>query len=301
MRMNRSVVAIALTLVTLAAATATGRATTPASRSDGSAGEIRRIRTHFDSVLTGLGSRDLTGLTQEQRARRTSLMTTLRAYQARGVFPHNYDFPGKDVPYFVDRKTGTLCAVAHLLASTGRRDIVDRVAQANNNVLVPQLARDSAFTDWLSDNGITLDEAAFIQVPYAYPVSKAEVARDVGFAVAAPFALGGAIATTLWNVSSNTDGHRTTVSKIGIISGLATAGLGAAVLSKSEFNHGVAASSVAVGLTSVALSLRSMRNHSTIMAAREAEKARTMAQTAVVPIVDMSNGGSAGFAVTMRF
>ena len=132
-------------------------------------------------------------------------------------------------------------------------------------------------------------------------MSKAEVARDVGFAVAAPFALGGAIATTLWNVSSNTDGHRTTVSKIGIVSGLATAGLGAAVLSKSEFNHGIAASSVAVGLTSVALSVRSMRNHSTIMAAREADKARTMAQTAVVPILDMSNGGSAGFAVTMRF
>ena len=166
MRLNRLVIATALTLVTLAAATATGRATTAPLRFDGRGG-VHRIRTHFDSVLTGLGSRDLTALTQEQRARRASLMTTLRAYQARGVFPHNYDFPGQDVPYFVDRKTGTLCAVAHLLASTGRRDIVDRVARANNNVLVPQLAGDSAFTHWLSDNGITLDEAAFIQVPYA--------------------------------------------------------------------------------------------------------------------------------------
>jgi hypothetical protein len=205
------------------------------------------------------------------------------------------------VPYFVDRKTGTLCAVAHLMATTGHRDVVDRVARANNNVWVRELAADSAFTQWLGDNGLTLEEAAFIQLPYAQPVSQAEVARNVGFAVAAPFALGGAMATTLWNLTNNSDGHRTRVSKIGVVSGLATVGLGAAVLSKSEFNHGYAASGVAVGLTSVALSMRSMNNHSTIMAQREAEKARTMAQTAVVPMVDVANGGSAGVAVSIRF
>jgi hypothetical protein len=301
MRLNRSVVATVLTLATLAAATATGRASTAAPRSDGSAAEIRRIRIHFDSVLTGLGGRDVSGLTTQQRLRRASLLTTLRAYQARGVFPHNYDFPGKGVPYFVDRKTGTLCAVAHLLASSGRRDIVDRVARADNNVLVPQLAGDSAFTHWLSDNGITLDEAAFIQVPYMQPVSQAEVARNVGFAVAAPFALGGAVATSLWNASSNRDGHSTKVSSIGVASGLVTTALGASLLAKPDINRGIGASSVAMGLTSVALSLRSMHNHSTIMATRDAEKARTTAQTALAPIVDMSNGGSAGLMVSMRF
>ncbi|MEO8335383.1 MAG: hypothetical protein ABI664_10440 [bacterium] len=297
MRLHRLALAAAVALGTIAATTQQATA----APGDAAAAEVTRIRVHFDSVLASLGSRDVTGLSADQRARRTSLLRTLRTYQARGVFPHNYDFAGESVPYFVDRKTGTRCAVAHLLATTGRHDIVDRVARTNNNVWVRDLAADSAFTHWLGDNGLTLDEAAFIQVPYAQPVSQAEVARNVGFAVAAPFALGGAMATTLWNATSNADGHRTRVSKIGIISGLATVGLGAAVLSKSDLNHGVAASGVAMGVTSVALSLRSMHNHSTIMAQRDAEKARSVSQAVVVPMVDASNGGSAGIAVTVRF
>ncbi|MDB4889327.1 MAG: hypothetical protein JWL61_1182 [Gemmatimonadetes bacterium] len=297
MRLERLVLAAAIAITIIAATTQQATA----APGDAAAAEVTRIRVHFDSVLASLGSRDVAGLEVEQRARRAVLLETLRAYQARGVFPHNYDFPGQAVPYFVDRKTGTLCAVAHLLASTGRRDIVDRVARADNNVLVPQLAGDSVFTRWLDDNGLTLNEAAFIQMPYMQPVSQAEVARNVGFAVAAPFALGGAMATSLWNATSNADGHSSRISKIGIISGLATVGLGATVLSKSEFNHGIAASGVVMGVTSVALSMRSMHNHTGIMAQREAEKARTMAQTAVVPMVDMSNGGSAGIAVSVRF
>lgn len=297
MRLDRLVLAAVIALATIAATTQ--RAT--ATPRDAGAAEVNRIRVHFDSVLASLDSRDVSDLSKGQRARRASLLETLRAYQVRGVFPHNYDFPGQAVPYFVDRKTGTLCAVAHLLASTGRRDIVDRVARADNNMWVPQLAGDSAFTRWLDTNGLTLDEAAFIQVPYMQPVSQAEVARNVGFAVAAPFALGGAVATTLWNATTNLDGHRTRVSKLGVISGLATVGLSVAVLSKSEFNQGIAASGIAMGLTSVALSMRSMSNHATIMAQREAEKARTMAQTAVVPMLDVSNGGSAGVAVSVRF
>ena len=297
MRLTGLVLAAAIGLVTLAAST---QHATAAPR-DAADAEITRIRIHFDSVLTSLGNRDVSALSAQQRSRRAALLETLRAYQSRGVFPHNYDFPGEAVPYFVDRKTGTLCAVAHLLESTGRRDIVDRVARGDNNVWVPQLAGDSAFTHWLGDNGLTIEEAAFIQMPYVQPVSQAQVARNVGFAVATPFALGGALATTLWNATSNADGHRTGVSTLGVISGLATVGLSTAVLSKSDFNHGVAASGLVVGVTSVALSLRSKHNHSTIMAQRDAEKARTMAQTAVVPMVDVTNGGSAGLAVSLRF
>ena len=299
MRLNRTVVATALALATVVATAGTGRAITAPDA--GGAAEIKRIRTHFDSVLTALGKRDPSSLTTVQRERRASLLRTLRLYQARGVFPRNLYFPGRAVPSFIDRESGTLCAVAHLLASTGRRDIVDRVARTNNNVWVPRLASDSAFARWLDDNGLTLDEAAFIQVPYMQPVSPAEVARNVGFAVAAPFALGGALATTIWNASGNADGHSAKVSTIGIVSGLATAGLGAAVLSKSEFNRGIGASSIAVGLTSVVLSVRSKRNHSTITAQRETDRARTTAQASVVPLLSAMNGGSAGVAVSMRF
>lgn len=77
-----------------------------------------------------------------------------------------YVFPGRAVPYFVDRKTGVLCAVAHLLESTGRRDVVDRVAALDNNIWVAQLAGDTAFRRWLDTHSLTSTEAARIQVPY---------------------------------------------------------------------------------------------------------------------------------------
>ena len=47
------------------------------------------------------GTRDMAALTNEQRARRASLLETLRVYRDRGAFPQNYDFPGQAVPYFV--------------------------------------------------------------------------------------------------------------------------------------------------------------------------------------------------------
>jgi hypothetical protein len=152
MRLIRSLIPAALAVATILVASKSGRANDTVRSA-----EVRRIRTHFDSVLTELTARDVHALSGNQIARRRALLTTVRAYRERGVFPHNYDFPGQAVPYFVDRKTGTLCAVAHLLESTGRRDIVDRVARANNNVWVAQLAGDSAFTNWLDANGITLD------------------------------------------------------------------------------------------------------------------------------------------------
>jgi hypothetical protein len=107
--------------------------------------EVARIRAHFDSVLVGLPSRDTHALLPTQRARRSHLLRTLHTYRDAGAFPHNYDFPQQPTPYFIDRGSGVLCAVAHLLASTGRRDIVDRVAAMNNNVYVSGLAGDTAF------------------------------------------------------------------------------------------------------------------------------------------------------------
>ena len=295
MRLIRSLVPAALVVGTILIASKPGRANDAVASA-----EVRRIRIHFDSVLTALTTRDVHTLSSEQLARRRALTTTLRAYRARGVFPHNYDFPGQSIPYFVDRKTGTRCAVAHLLESTARADIVARVARANNNVWVAQLARDSAFTNWLDANGITLDEAAFIQLPYSAPVSKAEVARQAGFAITAPIALGTAMVTSAVNLFGNSDGHRTTASKVGIVSGLTTMVMGSAVMAKTDLT-GIGASSVAIGLTSVALSMRSIRNHSIVVAEREAERARSASQTSVAPIISTSNGGSAGLAVSLRF
>src|SRR5689334_7735975 len=132
------VASVALPLVVLAAV-APSRASThdpaiapsPASSHSPSvarAQEVHRLQVRLDSVLSELSVRDVHQLSDLQRARRGAVLATLRVYRDEGQFPHNYDFPGEAVPYFVDRKTGVLCAVGYLLDASGRRDIVDHVA-----------------------------------------------------------------------------------------------------------------------------------------------------------------------------
>src|SRR4051812_26273073 len=75
--------------------------------------EIARIQQHFDSVLVELGQRDTRSLSKSAASNRAELVAELHRYRDQGAFPHNYDFPGEAVPYFVDRETGVLCAVAN--------------------------------------------------------------------------------------------------------------------------------------------------------------------------------------------
>jgi hypothetical protein len=272
--------------------------------------EVARIRAHFDSVLAELAARDLRALTAAQRANRNGLVTTLAAYRERGVFPHNYDFAGQAVPYFVDRKTGTLCAVAHLLERTGRRDIVDRVARADNNVWVAELAGDAEFESWLDANGVTLQEAARIQVPYVGPEPRPmpsgpppQSASSRQLERAAPIVGVGALAAGIWNAYGNADGRRRSGAVLGLASGLAMTGVGVAMLSRSDASPTGGAMSALVGTVGVTVATRTLFNrHRAFAATREADKARADdVQTTVTPLVSAGNGGSAGVSVSIRF
>ncbi len=298
MRVSRQLIASSVALVAVAGVTSIGIARPTADRAR--AAEVARIRTHFDSVLAELPARDVSALSREQAVHRSILLEELRSYRNRGVFPHNYDFPGQAVPYFVDRNTGTLCAVAHLLALTGRRDIVDRVARANNNVLVPQLAGDAAFTGWLDANGLTLSEAAFIQVPYNAGPSQTEVAAMTAGAVAGSLVIGTTAITGLVNAFANGDGHRTRMSKVGMVSGALTTAFGMGMMAQGAQRE-LGGSMMAVGATSLALALRARHSRTSFLANRDAERARAIAQTSLAPIISTSNGGRAGVAVSMRF
>jgi hypothetical protein len=264
--------------------------------------EVRRIRTHFDSVLGELEGRDVAALTAPQRAQRASLLATLRAYRDRGVFPHNYDFPGEAVPYFVDRETGTLCAVAHLLASTGRRDIVDRVARADNNVRVAQLAGDTAFGNWLDVHGLTLAEAARIQVPYVVddpPASRSANARSTPAAL--PLTAGLSLGAATWNAFLNADGHSRLANAIGVGSGLLAIGVGAAQAGQPNVSRAASVTTAAVGGLGVALSVRSIHRHNVIAAAeREAARKSKVADATITPIIPVAGSG-AGVSVSFRF
>ena len=260
------------------------------------AAEVARIRAHFDSVLAELPRRDVSALATEQRARRSVLLGTLRAYRDAGAFPRNYDFPGEAVPYFVDRGTGVLCAVAHLMASTGRRDIVDRVAAANNNVWVSELAGDTAFTRWLDDHGLTVAEAARIQVPYFEEGPPPSGDRARAPSSAAAWALGGAAVASLWTARANTDGRSRLGSALGIIAGTTAMGMGAASLDGERNAPAIGAASLLAGATSAWLSTRGiMRHRQAVATKREAERAT------VAPLLPVDGKSGAGVSVTLRF
>jgi hypothetical protein len=129
------------------------------------AGEVARIQAHLETVERELLARDVGHLSAAQRAARARHVRVLREYREAGVFPHNHDFPGERVPYFVDEH-GTLCAMAYLVSRSGRPDLVERVAATRNNAYVPELAEDAELAAWLREAGLSLEEAARIQPTY---------------------------------------------------------------------------------------------------------------------------------------
>ncbi len=294
---------VPVALATLLILTVTGASHPVTSPRHTAQDEQQRIHAHFDSVLAELGLRDVRSLTAPQRAERARLVATLAAYNARAVFPHNYDFPDQPTPYFVDRQTGTRCAVAHLLESTGRRDIVDRVTRANNNVWVAQLAGDSALATWLDQHGITLAEAARIQVPY---VSSAEQTMIVTVVVGAPIALVGSLATGIWNATGNADGHRRSGLVFGIASGVALSAIGGMLMVQEQATGTIGGTSAAIGGISVALAIRGLQRRGRVMAAKrdakdELDRRRAEPRANVVPLIAMGRTPSAGAAMTIRF
>lgn len=272
----------------------------------GQAVEVRRIRAHFDSVLTELAARDVRGLNDLQAANRGSLVETLRAYRDRGLFPHNYDFPGQPTPYFVDRQTGVLCAVGHLLASTGRRDLVDRVAQTDNNIWVPSLAGDTAFGAWLGEHGLTLAEAARIQVPYVEdgsPVVNALGSRETAWNVGAGVAVGASAALSFWNARGNADGHRRLGTALGLTTGVLSLALGSAALSDGDAPPLVTTMTLAAGAVNTWLSTRGLLRHRRVIAQRREAERRliNVSSISVAPIIPMRGEQGAGLAVRIQY
>lgn len=246
----------------------------------------------LDTVLAELASHDVRSYSTTQLARRARLLETLGRYRDIGEFPNNYDFPGERVPYFVDRKTGVRCAVAYLLESTGRDDIVQRVAAADNNVWVPDLAGDREFTSWLDANGLTLDEAARIQVPYEMPsqpvVTAPATSSHRAYNVGSAAVIGASAMAAFW--SSRSTGRLSRMSALS--SGIATLGLGAYGLAGRDQTVGslnlVAGSAVAYLATRAVLRDR-----------RLADAEKKEQRVSVAPTVSATEG--AGVSVAFRF
>lgn len=255
--------------------------------------EVHRIRAHFDGALDMLASRDISTLTASQRTNRARMATTLAAYRDRGAFPRNYDFGATPTPYFVDRNTGVLCAVAHLMESTGRRDIVDRVAAMDNNVWVGELAGDAEFRGWLDEHGLTLAEAARIQVPYVGeepPIPAPTPAAPSSLVRTSNVAAGTSLAFALLNTSLNRGGTSRLGSQLGYAAGAVTLGAGIAAFTSSGRDGRNAA--LAVSLASGTLS---------ILAARRSGLEYRARTTRIAPILPIGPESGAGLSLSLTF
>jgi hypothetical protein len=127
--------------------------------------EVSRIRAHLLQVERELAAADVSHLGAAQQDARAHHIAVLREYRERGVFPHNHVALDRRLPVFVDEH-GTHCAVGYLIASSGRQDIVERIATTRNYASVPELADDAELGTWLGEAGLTVDEAARIQPWY---------------------------------------------------------------------------------------------------------------------------------------
>jgi len=125
---------------------------------------ISSLQARYAGVEAELAAADVSGLTPDQLAARARVLAALRDYRTRGDFGHNHEFPGARVPFFVDH-AGRRCAVAELLHATGEDALVEAVAATNNQAWVVDLSSDEKFSSWLEHNGLSLWEAARIQVP----------------------------------------------------------------------------------------------------------------------------------------
>lgn len=263
------------------------------------------VRKHLDSVLVELRSTGAQSFSATQRLRRTRLIAELADYRDRGVFPHNYDFPGQLMPYFRDRETGALCAVGDLLDFTGHAEIVDRVAQLDKNIRVTQLAGDSAFLRWLSANGLTLAEAARIQVVYVSPDSPAQKIGTAVVGLGAPIAAIASVATVVSNSMGNRDGHSGLSTTLGLVSGALSAGMGVALLHSSALPAWPGTVVTTLGAVSIAASVHALHRHDMLLRDTKSAGGRAGASVSLAPLFTAGDQAgrkpAAGAALSVQF
>ena len=226
------------------------------------AAEVVRIQAHVDNVLRELRTSAPPDLSPAQRAARNAHIAELEAYRDRGLFPHNHDFADEWTPYFVDHR-GVLCAVAHLLATSGRADIVERVARTNNNVWVADLAGDAEFERWLDASGLTLAEAARIQVPYVETPEEAGgsvSANRVNTAVAVIAGSLGA-ATIYWNARSSTPERSRLRAALGYTAGAIGLAVAASRMDADGAPLALGIATGTIGLGSAVMATRTLLAH----------------------------------------
>jgi hypothetical protein len=177
------------------------------------------------------------------------LIRWLNEYREQGVFPTNDRFAAQ-TPFFRD-SNGVLCAMAYLIARSGRTDIVDRIARTRNNHYIAQLSDDAALGAWLDSVGLSAKEATRIQPTYGAPGQEA---------LSAGYVLGSIVTgvPTLVVAGYNAVSPGRASGVMGLLTGTASLLLGAAKFSTKGDNMNLARANVVIGAAGFALSFRGL-------------------------------------------
>lgn len=131
--------------------------------------EIARVRAHLELVERELRASTPAGLNADQAENRAVILQSLHRYIQEEKYPTNR-ISQEMTPIFVD-DDGARCAVAALLEASGHHALVERIARTENLAYVEELKGDPELQAWLTENGVTLREAARIQPSYANTTS----------------------------------------------------------------------------------------------------------------------------------
>ena len=200
-------------------ATTLGNARPVLALSDAERTEVARVRQHISGAETIMARHDVSLLSSAQRVARARNLRLLRAYRAAGRFPRNEHFPGQRVPVFRDDH-GNLCAMAYLIAKSGRTDLVNRVAQTHNYARIPELAQDPALVAWLRDAGMSATEAARVQPTYGYQRTQDDHDRNVVRHQATFAAIASGVTIVANTASLRSNGQKATAGIFGLAAGV---------------------------------------------------------------------------------
>jgi hypothetical protein len=124
---------------------------------------------------------DRAAIRQTLADHRAQQIAHLHAYGAAGQFPHNTT-TAPSLHMFRDPE-GRLCAVANLVQTDGRGDLVEATVRTQNDLAIADV-HDGAMMDWVTRSGLTQEELVAIQLPA--PVLVPRPKKRVNVAKSAP-------------------------------------------------------------------------------------------------------------------
>jgi hypothetical protein len=263
--------------------------------------ETARVRAHLARVESALRGRDASRWTAEQRRARLRNLDQLHAYWTAGVFPHNHDFYGERMPYFIDRH-GTRCAMAFLIEQSGALALVRRVAATANNARVRDLASDPELVAWLDRAGMTAAEAAWVQPEY--PPFNDIVAGDDSnidsYATVTAVTTAVGIASIVANLQSGWSSEaRRVTGTLGFIAGFGGVMIGVAGIIDDSDKAALGMANIMVGALAMGAGIRNVKSalHDSQSSLRGADS-RSL-RLGIAP--RLAAGGKPQLALSMRF